>query len=43
MTRRLYADRDLWPAERSISERILLALGADPVFIEAVLGDLAEE
>ena len=43
MTRRLYADRDLWPAGRSLSERVLLALGADPVFIEAVLGDLAEE
>ncbi len=43
MTRRVYADRDLWPAERSLSERVLLALGADPVFIEAVLGDLAEE
>lgn len=43
MTRRLYADRDLWPAGRSLSERVLLALGADPVFVESVLGDLAEE
>lgn len=43
MTRRIYADRDLWPAGRSLVERILTGLGADPRFVESVLGDLAEE
>lgn len=43
MTRRVYEDRDRWPAARSASERILLAFGADPRYLESVLGDLAEE
>jgi hypothetical protein len=43
MNRRVYADSGLWPTGRSLSERLLSGLGADPEFIEAVLGDLAEE
>lgn len=43
MTRRLYADRDLWPAGQPIVERVLVALGADAEFLSAVLGDMAEE
>ncbi len=43
MSRRLYADHDLWPAGRPVSERLLIVLGADPEFVAAVLGDLAEE
>jgi hypothetical protein len=43
MSKRVYADRDLWRASRSLGERLLAGIGADPEFIEAVVGDLAEE
>lgn len=43
MNKRVYADRDLWRAGRSLGERLLAGLGADPKFIEAVVGDFDEE
>ena len=35
--------RNGWDARASVLERLLHSLGADPAFVDAVLGDLAEE